>query len=343
MLYERDPSYRDSDFYSLMYPSLELLEQIGRGEEPAPDGIGEADEARRRGLPFLLVEYAHAMGNGPGSLQDYWRDHDRARPALRCASCGSGSTMASRRRTAEGVPFVMHGDDVEYEPRGGRFSLHGLVFSDRTPTPGLVELAKAYAPVSIDRVGAEVEHREQRVTLPTRPTSPSGGRWRLDEAAARSRAALDGGNPRPRTRESGCRAAAIADRERLGARRRAHGGGGARRRCAPGPRPGHVVAWGQGVAAAACRCAANRAVGGNAVRPGTPHRCSAARRVTGRRTPRVAARATVGAGSRLRYRTGSGRFDAGTDRLVRLGALELDGPCSTCTAHPPRTTTVRAT
>ena len=48
--------------------------------------------------------------------------------------------------TADGMPFVMHGDDVDYEPRGGRFSLHGLVFSDRTPTPALVELAKAYAP-----------------------------------------------------------------------------------------------------------------------------------------------------------------------------------------------------
>ena len=38
------------------------------------------EDARRRGLPFLLIEYAHAMGNGPGSLQDYWRimaAHDR--------------------------------------------------------------------------------------------------------------------------------------------------------------------------------------------------------------------------------------------------------------------------
>jgi beta-galactosidase len=176
VLYERDPSYRDSDFYSLMYPSLELLEQIGRGEEPRggrlsmhgmvfdesdglaplPDGVTEADEMRRRGLPFLLVEYAHAMGNGPGSLQDYWRiirAHDRLCGAFVWEWIDHGLNAV----TDDGVPFVMHGDDVDYEPRGGRFSLHGLVFSDRTPTPGLVELTKAHEPVSIV-VGHDVVH-----------------------------------------------------------------------------------------------------------------------------------------------------------------------------------------
>ncbi|MDN3496442.1 glycoside hydrolase family 2 TIM barrel-domain containing protein [Planococcus sp. APC 4015] len=167
VLYERDPTYRDSDFYSLMYPSLELLESIGRREEPrggrlsmhgmvfggsagdASGGVSDADDERRRGLPFLLVEYAHAMGNGPGSLQDYWRiirAHERLCGAFVWEWIDHGFTAT----TAEGVPFVMHGDDIDYEPSGGRFSLHGLVFSDRTPTPGLVELAKAHEPVLID-------------------------------------------------------------------------------------------------------------------------------------------------------------------------------------------------
>jgi beta-galactosidase len=169
VLYERDPSYRDSDFYSLMYPSLELLERIGRRKEPrggrlsmhgmvfadstsasaAHGGITDADDERRRGLPFLLVEYAHAMGNGPGSLQDYWgiiKDHDRLCGAFVWEWIDHGFASA----TADGIPFTMHGEDVDYEPRGGRFSLHGLVFSDRTPTPGLVELTKAHEPITID-------------------------------------------------------------------------------------------------------------------------------------------------------------------------------------------------
>lgn len=166
VLYERDPSYQDSDFYSVMYPSLELLELIGQRREPRGGRIsmhgmvfGEGDpdadapidpvDERRRGLPFLLVEYAHAMGNGPGSLSDYWRimrDHDRICGGFVWEWIDHGFVA----QTADGLPYVIHGEDVDYEPNGGRYSLHGLVFSDRTPTPGLAELAKAYAPVRIE-------------------------------------------------------------------------------------------------------------------------------------------------------------------------------------------------
>lgn len=178
VLYERDPSYQDSDFYSVMYPSLELLEQIGRREEPRSGRLSmhgmvfdesgaEADAApdpvdeRRRGLPFLLVEYAHAMGNGPGSLSEYWRimrDHDRICGGFVWEWIDHGFAAT----TADGIPFVMHGQDVDYEPNGGRYSLHGLVFSDRTPTPGLAELAKAYAPLRIEVAEDAVTIRNDR-------------------------------------------------------------------------------------------------------------------------------------------------------------------------------------
>jgi beta-galactosidase len=158
VIYERDPSYRDSDFYSVMYPSLEVLEQIGRREEPgsrkvgmhgmefdddASDGHDPVDE-RRRGLPFLLIEYAHAMGNGPGSLSDYWEimaKHDRI--------CGGfvWEWIDHGFRGPEGG--FLHGADIDYEPNGGRFNLDGLLFSDRTPSPAIRELAKAYAPIGI--------------------------------------------------------------------------------------------------------------------------------------------------------------------------------------------------
>lgn len=178
VLYERDPTYADSDFYSVMYPSLELLELIGRREEPSGgrlsmhgmvfDGAdADADkpvdpvDERRRGLPFLLVEYAHAMGNGPGSLSEYWRimrDYDRICGGFIWEWIDHGFAAT----TAEGVPFTMHGQDVDYEPNGGRFSLHGVVFSDRTPTPGLAELAKAYAPLRIEVRDGGVTIRNDR-------------------------------------------------------------------------------------------------------------------------------------------------------------------------------------
>jgi beta-galactosidase len=154
LLYERDRSYRNSDFYAVMYPSLEELERIGRSEEERPEGVSDAEDARRRALPFLLVEYAHAMGNGPGSLGDYWRimaAHDRI--------CGGfvweWIDLGFLSTRNDGTRFIMHGGDVEYEPNGGRYCLDGLVFSDRSPSPGLTELAKSYEPLEVhvgDRV-----------------------------------------------------------------------------------------------------------------------------------------------------------------------------------------------
>ena len=150
IMYERDPSYRNSDFSSLMYPDEELLEAIGRREEPTPAGVvaGSPDDVRRRRLPFLLCEYAHAMGNGPGSLVDYQRileSSDRF--------CGGfvweWIDHGFRSTDAAGNEFVMHGGDVAFRPNGGRYCLDGLVFADRTPSPGLAELHAAISPVEL--------------------------------------------------------------------------------------------------------------------------------------------------------------------------------------------------
>ncbi|PJJ70735.1 beta-galactosidase [Diaminobutyricimonas aerilata] len=148
VLYERDPSYRDSDFYSLMYPSLDALEAIGHREEPRPDDVTDDEDARRRSLPFLLAEYAHAMGNGPGSLDEYQRileSSDRFCGGFVWEWIDHGFTA----RTDDGTPFTMHGGDVDYRPNGGRYCLDGLLFADRTPSPGYAELAAAFAPVGI--------------------------------------------------------------------------------------------------------------------------------------------------------------------------------------------------
>ncbi len=148
--YERDASYRHSDFYSVMYPDEERLEAIARREEAAPDGVapGSDDDVRRRSLPFLLCEYAHAMGNGPGSLADYKR-------ILESSSRVCGAFVwewidhGLRHHDREGREFFMHGGDVDLRPTGERFCLDGLVFPDRTPSPGLVELKAVLAPVEL--------------------------------------------------------------------------------------------------------------------------------------------------------------------------------------------------
>ncbi|MFF3493332.1 glycoside hydrolase family 2 TIM barrel-domain containing protein [Streptomyces sp. NPDC002795] len=170
VLYERDPSYAPSDFYSVMYPALDALEAIGRRQEPTPEGIepGSPADVRRRDLPFLLVEYAHAMGNGPGSLLDYreilesyerfcggfvweWIDH------------GFAAVDPQGRR------IFAHGADVSYRPNGGRFCLDGILNSDRSPTPAYAELAAAFAVVrfGFDLAAGTVRIRNAQDTTDT--------------------------------------------------------------------------------------------------------------------------------------------------------------------------------
>lgn len=335
VLYERDPSYRDSDFYSLMYPSLELLEQIGRREEPRggrlsmhgmvlgeagaatplPDGVTEADEERRRALPFLLVEYAHAMGNGPGSLQDYWRiirAHDRLCGAFVWEWIDHGFHAV----TDDGTPIVMHGDDVDYEPRGGRFSLHGLVFSDRTPTPGLLELTKAHEPVIV-----EVGHGSVGVTNVRHcaDTSDLEFRWSVEaDGAVVAQGMLDVA-PVPAGESLEIAIPDAATRSLAGSASDAASGAvdavltveaalAADRLWAPA---GHVVAWGQRV------WDAQPAAGER----GTVEPSGATREIT--RSAASPARPRAGSST---VDVGPGVFDAATGRLIRLGELEIDGP-----------------
>ena len=335
VLYERDPSYRDSDFYSLMYPSLELLEQIGRREEPRggrlsmhgmvlgeagaatplPDGVTEADEERRRALPFLLVEYAHAMGNGPGSLQDYWRiirAHDRLCGAFVWEWIDHGFHAV----TDDGTPIVMHGDDVDYEPRGGRFSLHGLVFSDRTATPGLLELTKAHEPVIV-----EVGHGSVGVTNNRHcaDTSDLEFRWSVEaDGAVVAQGMLDVA-PVPAGESLEIAIPDAATRSLAGSASDAASGAvdavltveaalAADRLWAPA---GHVVAWGQRVWDAQPA----------AVERGTVEPSGATREIT--RSAASPARPRAGSST---VDVGPGVFDAATGRLIRLGELEIDGP-----------------
>ncbi|MFG2222827.1 glycoside hydrolase family 2 TIM barrel-domain containing protein [Streptomyces sp. NPDC048644] len=145
--YEGDRSCADTDVYSLMYAEHAEVERIGRrAEEPLADA---ALDARRRELPFLLCEYAHAMGNGPGGLSEYQRLFETYR------RCQGGFVWewidhGLRRRTPQGEVWYAYGGDFGEELHDGNFVCDGLVFPDRVPSPGLVELKKVVEPVRIE-------------------------------------------------------------------------------------------------------------------------------------------------------------------------------------------------
>lgn len=154
--YEGDRSCEHVDVYSRMYAPTEEVALIGRREEPPlPDGVLDA---RRRAMPFVLCECAHAMGNGPGGLTEY-DDLIDAHPRLMGAFVWEWIDHGIATRTDEssgGVRFHGYGGDFGEELHDGTFIADGLLLPDRTPSPGMAELAAVYAPVRIRSVpGAE--------------------------------------------------------------------------------------------------------------------------------------------------------------------------------------------
>ncbi|WP_062213601.1 glycoside hydrolase family 2 TIM barrel-domain containing protein [Streptomyces sp. NBRC 109706] len=144
--YENDADYPDSDIYSRMYAPHDEVERIGRREEePLAD---PRREAHRRSLPFLQIEYAHAMGNGPGGLADYQRlfeTYERLQGGFVWEWIDHGLAT----RTDDGRTYFGYGGDFGEEVHDGNFVCDGLLFPDRTPSPGLLEYKKVIEPVLI--------------------------------------------------------------------------------------------------------------------------------------------------------------------------------------------------
>lgn len=128
--YEGDREAKVADLFSTMYTSIPELERLGR---------------RRLSKPHILCEYAHAMGNGPGNLDEYWAlfyRYPRLQGGFVWEWCDHGIALGPRGRYGYGGDF---GD----QPNDGHFVIDGLVFPDRTPSPGLAALKHAVQPVEV--------------------------------------------------------------------------------------------------------------------------------------------------------------------------------------------------
>ncbi|MGW5192121.1 glycoside hydrolase family 2 TIM barrel-domain containing protein [Kribbella sp. NPDC004138] len=140
--YEGDLTCADVDVYSRMYASHAEVEAIGkRAERPLDDPVLDA---RRRAMPFVLCEYSHAGGNGPGGLPQYEELFDRYE---RCQGGFLWEWMEHGILRADGS--YGYGGDFGEELHDGTYVLDGLVFPDLTPQPVLAEVHKVYEPVRL--------------------------------------------------------------------------------------------------------------------------------------------------------------------------------------------------
>lgn len=215
--YEGDHEGAYTDVYSRMYPTLEEVEGFF-GEGPisaahhSSSRITPAQVARVRTMPYVMCEYLHAMGTGPGEAQGY-ADLMERHPGILGGFVWEWRDHALVQRGPDGEEHLAYGGDFGEPVHDGNFVCDGLVLADSTPTSGLLAWAATVAPVRVTRDGDAVVVSNDRhasaadVALQWRverggvlvdagtvpvPPVPAGGRCRValpaaaDEAAARA-------------------------------------------------------------------------------------------------------------------------------------------------------------
>lgn len=130
----RKYDYSNIDIFSRMYPSLEEIQEY---MDKKPD------------KPLLLIEYCHAMGNGPGDLEDYFQiiyEYDVLCGGFVWEWCDHAIYQG---QAANGKEKYLYGGDFGEEVHDGNFCMDGLVYPDRTPHTGLLEYQNVYRPARV--------------------------------------------------------------------------------------------------------------------------------------------------------------------------------------------------
>jgi beta-galactosidase len=130
---------RHTDIWAPMYASIEYIERY------ALDTLNDR--------PLILCEYAHAMGNSVGNLQDYW-DVMEKYPILQGGFIWDWVDQGLLATDEKGVQFWAYGGDFGEEgmPSDGNFCLNGLVAPDRKGHPALEEVKKVYQYIGFEAV-----------------------------------------------------------------------------------------------------------------------------------------------------------------------------------------------
>ncbi len=111
--------------------------------------------------PIILCEYAHAMGNSLGNLQDYW-DVIEAYPRMQGGFIWDWVDQGLKKTADDGTTYWAYGGDFGDFPNDGDFCINGLVFPDRTPQPEILEAKKVFQYVKVEPVS--LSDRQLRVT-----------------------------------------------------------------------------------------------------------------------------------------------------------------------------------
>ena len=126
---------------------LDVVSNMYTSPEDMHKFLERTDESR----PFILCEYAHAMGNGPGDLEDYHQtfySNERFCGGFVWEWCDHAFPLG---KTEDGKIMYGYGGDFGEEHHDGNFCMDALVYPDRTPHTGLLELKQVYRPIRVQK------------------------------------------------------------------------------------------------------------------------------------------------------------------------------------------------
>lgn len=137
---QRRYDFSNLDLYSNMYPSLEEIQSY---LDHDPD------------KPYIMCEYSHSMGNGPGDLEDYFeviQANDGVCGGFIWEWCDHG---IYKGKAKDGRSIYYYGGDHGEFPHDGNFCMDGMVYPDRRPSTGLYEFKNVNRPARVVRFDQE--------------------------------------------------------------------------------------------------------------------------------------------------------------------------------------------
>lgn len=136
--YEQAHGGANTDIVCPMYARIKNMEEYAKGKPTKP---------------YIQCEYAHAMGNSVGNLQDYW-DVIEKYPVLQGGFIWDWVDQGILTKDAQGNKFWAYGGDLGGDtlPTDGNFCLNGLINPDRTVKPSLIEVGKVYQHIGFKAV-----------------------------------------------------------------------------------------------------------------------------------------------------------------------------------------------
>lgn len=127
----------DLDLVSKMYPTLDFVRDF-------PNNKSEK-------RPLVLCEYCHAMGNGPGDLEDYrnaFYSSDRLCGGFIWEWCDHSIIIG---KNAGGSPQYGYGGDFGEKHNDENFCIDGLIYPNRKAHTGLLEAKQVFRPIRVEK------------------------------------------------------------------------------------------------------------------------------------------------------------------------------------------------